>query len=92
MLKLKNKEYKFKVIGIREGEKISESLMSTEEAAYMTELDDMFVLRDSLLSHYGAKEPIEKNQNVHIKDYDSISVPLLSKEEIKKVLIEKKIL
>lgn len=82
---------KYKMIGVRPGEKMSESLMNEEESEYMTELKDMLVLHGSLLSAHGLDE-LKKGKPAKISNYNSDTVPLLNKEEIKRKLYEKKII
>ena len=78
-----------KIIGIRPGEKLSEALLTPEEALYAEELDDMIVIRNSLLA---------KRRGVDWQEYQdfprltlhSKNMPLLSKEEIREILLEDK--
>jgi len=88
----KPKDIEIEIIGVRSGEKIHESLMTKEEYIYMSELDDMFVLKNSVIFY--SKEP---NKNYHIdpndiKPFNSGNIDLLNKKEIKDILIEKKII
>lgn len=80
---------KYKVIGLRPGEKVHELLITEEEARYMTEREDMFVLHNPILMNYGVKVPSGRVREIN---YDSGRMPHLSKEEIKKMLVLKKIL
>ena len=87
------KLFEYRLMGVRPGEKIYEYLMTSEEAEYVTEHEDMFVLQNSLLSkHCKNNKPIEQNGNIKCIDYHSGNVSPISKEEIKKRLYEKKIL
>ncbi len=84
------KDIKIKIIGVRPGEKIYESLMTEEEISYAQELGDMFVLKiPIILPHLKSKKPISK---LNYKEYNSKDVRLLAKEEIKNLLYRKKIL
>ncbi len=79
-----------KNIGLRPGEKIYETLMSNEEAIYMRELDDMFVLHNSLLANHLSNGTQEKCLDVGCS-YDSHKTSLLSVEEIEEILIKENI-
>lgn len=89
-------EIGFEIIGTRPGEKLSESLVSLEEIENLTELDDMFVLKNPLqsgdFSGNQKNNPAEGMKKVNINEYNSAKVPLLSKEEIKRTLQEQKII
>lgn len=84
------KKIKMEIIGVRPGEKIDEALMTKEEADYVAETEDMLVLYNSILAEYGKGKALKNSKN-H-EDYNSGNIPLLSKEAIKKVLYEKKII
>jgi len=88
----KPEDINYKIVGVRAGEKIYESLMTAEESQYMTELDDMIVLHDPILSEVGINEPLKKNGNVRLLEYDSRTAKSLNKEQIRKILYEKKII
>ncbi|MBI4118601.1 MAG: SDR family NAD(P)-dependent oxidoreductase [Parcubacteria group bacterium] len=82
------KKMKYKVIGLRPGEKIHEPLMTEDEGRHMKEEARMFVLHNPALRKYGVKIPINKKGY----DYNSGSLPPLSKKEIREVLKKKKII
>ncbi len=86
------KDFTYKIIGVRPGEKLFETLMSPEEAAYTEERDDMLILRNSLLSNYGKKQIAGNMSLTNLSKYSSNSVVLLNKDQIRKNLYEKKIL
>lgn len=88
----KAKDIKFETIGIRPGEKISEALMTKEELDFVTELDDMFILYNSILSGYGKGKNLKRKSDLDHHDYDTGFQPLLGKKEIKKILHDKKII
>ena len=76
-----------KIIGLKSGEKYYEELMTEEEVTRSLETEDMFIVFPQL------KELINKEYfmelgatDVHSSDYNSHKMPLLNKEEIKKVL------
>ena len=73
-------DIKINHIGVRPGEKLYEQLMSEEEIVYAEDLGDRFVIRKN-------GNPDENNQidkGLYISKYNN----KLSKEEIKKMLIE----
>jgi len=80
-------DFTYKTIGIRPGEKLSESLLTKEEIYHTTEEEDMYVLRNSLLANYGSVAQKSKP----IAPITSESVELLPKEEIRRIFREKKI-
>lgn len=84
------KKIKYRIIGLRPGEKVHEPLITEEEARYMTEQDGMFVLHNTALASYGIKIP--QNRRARTFRYNSGEMPHLSKKEIKKMLHEKHIL
>jgi len=85
------KKIKYKIIGVRSGEKIHESLMSREEAEYMFKHDDMLILYNSLLAYHNHGH-IKKNGKARCMDYNSGNIPLLNKKEIKEVLCKDKVI
>lgn len=85
------KKIEIKIIGVRPGEKIHESLMTAEEAEYMVENEEMLVLYNSILADYGKKKIQKKNNNANHKDYNSGNIPLISKEDIRKILRQQNI-
>jgi len=84
------KKLKYKIIGLRPGEKVHEPLITEEESRYMTEKKDMFILHNTSLMPYGIKIPINKSRNPY--RYNSGEMPHLSKKEIREMLLSKKIL
>jgi len=81
-------EFSYKVIGIRPGEKLNESLLTKEETAYTAEEQDMYILRNSLLANHESKI---KPQITPIAQITSATTELLGKEEIRKIFREKKL-
>jgi FlaA1/EpsC-like NDP-sugar epimerase len=80
-----------KIIGIRPGEKIYEMLMTEEEAQYAIYFDNLFILRQGVITpHCMQRSPLTKPLNK--KYYDARATRLLSKEEIRKLLYQVKIL
>lgn len=79
------------IIGVRPGEKIHEPLMTNEELGDMIELNDMFVLRMSPLTSYGPLN-VKDNNSKKIIEYNSGKLKLLTKEEIRQMLVRDKII
>lgn len=87
-----NKEMEIKLIGAKPGETLGEELMTEEEANQMIELEDMFVLLPKIIqkelkidfvNHYPQPKAIDKSF------YLSNHAPLINKEEIKKMILNK---
>lgn len=85
------KEFEYKVIGVRPGEKLHESLLAEEELPYTRESDGIYVFMNSLLAQHRLGK-IQENGRMQNIEYRSDNMKHLSKEEIKKLLYEKKIL
>ena len=84
----KPKDIKRRIIGVRPGERIHESLMSDEETQYMREERDRYIVQSPLLYSYDAKGQKGKNIGTKIFEYNSSTTPLLNKKEIKKLLLK----
>ena len=84
------KSIQYEIIGLRPGEKLHEPLITGEEARYMTETDDMFILHNPALIQYGVDVPV--NTKGGSFNYNSNEMRHLSKEEIKRLLNDKGIL
>lgn len=82
------KKIKYQVIGLRPGEKEHEPLLTKEESVYLSEREGMYILHSPLHLQYGAKLPINKKNF----NYYSETAPHLNKEEIRKMLYDKKII
>lgn len=74
-----------KVIGIRPGEKMSEILMTDEEAMYADDAGDMFVVRSSLKLPGAVENAIKESKGLS-HGYSSKDAELLSKDQIKELL------
>ncbi len=84
------KSIQYEIIGLRPGEKLHEPLITGEEARYMTETDDMFILHNPTLLQYGVSIPVrEGSAGVHYNSKDTLH---LTKTEIRQMLFDKKIL
>lgn len=79
---------KYKIIGMRPGEKEHEPLFTKEESANMTENGGMYVLHNPLLAEHGVKIP----KNRKIFNYSSDNITHLSKDKIRRMLHDKNIL
>lgn len=86
------KKIKFEYMGVRPGEKIHEALITEEEINYSIEKEDIIIVYNSILSNYGKGKISENNKIKNHQDYNSRNFPLLKKEEIRKLLYEKKII
>jgi len=82
------KRIKYQVIGMRPGEKEHEPLLTKEESVYLSEREGMYVIHNPVHLQYGAKLPTSKKNF----NYYSGTVPYLSKDEIRKVLYDNKII
>jgi len=82
------KKIERRIIGVRPGERIHESLISDEEAQYMLEDGDMYIVQSPLLPLYNIKPKQKKNIGAKIFEYNSNTMPLLTKEEIYTLLSE----
>jgi len=67
LMKKHNKEVKIKIIGKRPGEKNNEVLITEEEAEFIKELDDMYVLKKNIITPHLIK--FENKGNISIKEY-----------------------
>ncbi|MCR4335265.1 MAG: polysaccharide biosynthesis protein [archaeon] len=78
------KDIKIEIIGKRPGEKISELLMTTEEAEYAVEKDNLFIIKEQPISMYAAGKKQSPIQPLS-KQYDANSAKLLNREEIREL-------
>ena len=87
ILEVLEKDVKTEIISVRPGEKFHESLISNEEIRNTFEdEEDYVILEDRLQDNNKRKKSILTGQ------YSSDNVELLTKEELKKILIEEKLL
>src|SRR3989344_2900792 len=64
-------DIEYKIIGLRPGEKLHEPLITEEEAKYMTETDDIFILHNPSLIKYGVDIPLnERAETLHYNSKD----------------------
>ena len=81
------KDVKTEIISVRPGEKYHESLISNEETRNTFEDDEDYVILEDKLQGNNKR----KKSNL-VNQYSSDNVELLTKEELKKILIEEKLL
>ena len=82
------RKIQYKIIGVRPGEKEHEPLLTKEEAVYLSEHKNMYILHSPLHIEYGVKIPINKRDY----NYYSGTASHLSKDKIRKMLHAKKII
>ena len=75
-------------IGIREGEKLNEILINSDEIRYTWEYENMYMLLNpSAQKHISLDEFPNKNKVTNMDDYNSGSVEKIPKDEMKKIII-----
>jgi len=93
MVKESSKKIRIETTGIRPGEKMYESLMTREEAEHALETDDMFIILPQIDKSYKSKFPSYKGIiQTKQMEYTSNNVKLMSKDEIRKMLLEESLL
>ena len=76
-------------IGIREGEKLNEILINSDEIRYTWEYENMYMLLNpSVQKHMSLDEFPNKNRITNMDDYNSGSVEKIPKDEMKKIIID----
>ena len=76
-------------IGIREGEKLNEILINSDEIRYTWEYENMYMLLNpSAQKHISLDEFPNKNRVTNMDDYNSGSVEKIPKDEMKKIIID----
>lgn len=83
-LGIKSQDIELKVTGLIKGEKLHEDLINKTEAGRIHELDDMYAILESEQSAAKYRE-IKK---VALPEYTSRNVPLISKDEIEKTVLD----
>ena len=81
------KDVKTEIISVRPGEKYHESLISNEETRNTFEDNEDYVILENRL-----QENNKRKKSSLVSQYSSDKVELLTKEELKKILIEEKLL
>ena len=87
IIEVLKKDVKTEIISVRPGEKYHESLISNEEIRNTFEDDEDYVILEERL-----QENIETKKTTLTERYSSDKVELLTKEELKKILVEEKLL
>jgi len=87
IIEVLKKDVKTEIISVRPGEKYHESLISNEEIRNTFEDDEDYVILEERL-----QENIEIKKSTLTERYSSDKVELLTKEELKKILVEEKLL
>ncbi len=81
-------DVEIKIIGRNPGEKMHEKLMTEVEATNAIEKEDMYVIYSDLITGEKTQKLQRNLKQKTIRVLTSDSVPLLSKEQVKKLLIE----
>ena len=80
------------IIGIREGEKMHETLINEDEIRYAWELNDKYVLFNPLREEKEIKKLYPKIKKVNLSRYSSDQAGKISKTELKKTILNSDIL
>ena len=92
ILDLLDSEQEIEIIGIRPGEKFHEELISKNEVRNVYETKDDYVIFDNQTQNYDiVNVPNMKKTNLE-KEYSSDNVELISKQELKQILIDEKLI
>jgi UDP-N-acetylglucosamine 4,6-dehydratase/UDP-glucose 4-epimerase len=76
------------IIGIREGEKLNEILINSDEVRYSWEYENMYmILNPSVQTHISIDEFSGKNKISNMTEYSSDSVEKIPKDEMKKTIL-----
>ena len=76
------------IIGIREGEKLNEILINSDEVRYSWEYENMYmILNPSVQTHISIDEFSGKNKISNMTEYSSDSVEKIPKDEMKKIIL-----
>ncbi len=76
------------IIGIREGEKLNEILINSDEVRYSWEYENMYmILNPSVQTHISIDEFSGKNKISNMTEYSSDSAEKIPKDEMKKTIL-----
>lgn len=92
VVELMNSDVKVQKINVRPGEKYHESLISTHELRNTFENNDDYVIIEEQIRKRGLECLKSLNQTTRTDEYSSNNVPLLSKSELKDILVTEKLL
>ena len=90
VVELLNAKNDIEIISIRVGEKFHESLISVDEIRNTFETDEDYILTDKIDNFVNVNNNMKKTQLKNA--YSSDKVKLISKEELKKMLIKERII
>lgn len=83
-------DIKIKNIGLRPGERLNEFLLTEEEMSFVSELEDMYVLKPQVYTPHYTQEKPDPIMKIH--ELSSHTVKILSQEEIATVLYKNNII
>ena len=82
-----------KIISLRPGEKMHETLLNSDELRYVWELDDKYVLFNSAKQEDEIENSYPKIKKLEISNaYSSNTVEKLTKDELNKIILKSKLL
>ncbi|SVD83313.1 uncharacterized protein METZ01_LOCUS436167, partial [marine metagenome] len=82
-----------KIISLRPGEKMHETLLNSDELRYVWELDDKYVLFNSAKQEDEIENSYPKIKKIEILNtYSSNTVEKLTKDELNKIILKSKLL
>lgn len=90
LLELLNANNETDIISIRPGEKLHETLINKDEIRNVFENEHNYICFDPMTSTFHSDTPPQLKKTSLIDQYSSDNVPLLSKNEIKKILVDEK--
>lgn len=82
---------KIETIGLRAGERKFEELMTLEESEFAYDLGDMYVVLQSEVARW-LKGKYEKYKKAEIKSYNSSDGYIITKEQVRKLLLQEKLI
>lgn len=82
---------KIETIGLRAGERKFEELMTIEESEFAYDLGDMYVVLQSEVARW-LKGKYEKHNKAEVKSYNSSDGNVITKEQVRKLLLQEKLI